>query len=486
MKEETLRLRIAEALQMVKDTKPLVEQITNYVTVNDCANVTLAIGASPVMGDGYEEAAQMTAISGALVLNFGMISAQGLATMLEAGKEANRRNIPIVFDPVGMGATAFRAEAVDRLLREVKVQVIKGNASEIMALAGEQASTKGVDATAHSEQAEAAAIYIAKKYRCTCGVTGEVDLITDGQYLVKIHNASDLLAYITGTGCMIASLIGSFLGATGYPFISTVAGILAMSVAGESALLSYRAENEPGIASYREMVMNEIFKLTPQSLAARAELTLKVLPCPWDVYLVTDEKACGGKDFLASVEAALQGGAKMVQLREKQLETRAFVERAQALKTLCAKYKVPFLINDRLDVALAVDADGVHLGQSDMPIETAKKLLGPHKIVGISAKTMAEGLAAQEAGADYIGVGAIFATGTKEDVTVVSKEQVRELTARLHIPVLGIGGITADNAGSLGDLHLDGVCVVSDILGNEDPKARTEALRKNVATWDKP
>lgn len=483
LNKERLIEDLCEAIVNLRDKKPLIEQVTNYVTINDCANVTLAIGASPVMGDGFEEVDQMTMISDALVINYGVINGASLKTMIKAGKTANKHNIGIVLDPVGVGATQFRNEAIVDLLTQVHPTIIKGNASEIMSLSGMNTKSKGVDSSADSLEAIDAALKVARDYRCVCAVTGRIDIITDGRYIVKIYNESDLLSYITGTGCMITSLAASFLGGGASPLVSAVGGILAMSIAGEEAAIRENEENN-GIASYREDVMNNIYKFNQYSIRDLANIEVEKVEYKYPLYLVTDEKACKGKDFYESVEASIRGGAKIVQLREKNMDTRDFFKRALKLKEICHKHGVDFVINDRLDIAMAVDADGVHLGQSDMPIEKAKEILGHKKIIGISAKNMEEALEAQKYGADYIGVGAIFATDTKKDSGLIDLETLKDMTDQINIPVLAIGGIGLGKLGYLKDTGIDGICVISDILGSDDPEKRTRELLEEYRSID--
>lgn len=483
LNKERLIEDLCEAIVNLRDKKPLIEQVTNYVTINDCANVTLAIGASPVMGDGFEEVDQMTMISDALVINYGVINGASLKTMIKAGKTANKHNIGIVLDPVGVGATQFRNEAIVDLLTQVHPTIIKGNASEIMSLSGMNTKSKGVDSSADSLEAIDAALKVARDHRCVCAVTGRIDIITDGRYIVKIYNESDLLSYITGTGCMITSLAASFLGGGASPLVSAVGGILAMSIAGEEAAIRENEENN-GIASYREDVMNNIYKFNQYSIRDLANIEVEKVEYKYPLYLVTDEKACKGKDFYESVEASIRGGAKIVQLREKNMDTRDFFKRALKLKEICHKHGVDFVINDRLDIAIAVDADGVHLGQSDMPIQKAKEILGHKKIIGISAKNMEEALEAQKYGADYIGVGAIFATDTKKDSGLIDLETLKDMTNQINIPVLAIGGIGLGKLGYLKDTGIDGICVISDILGSDDPEKRTRELLEEYRSID--
>ena len=483
LNKERLIEDLCEAIVNLRDKKPLIEQVTNYVTINDCANVTLAIGASPVMGDGFEEVDQMTMISDALVINYGVINGASLKTMIKAGKTANKHNIGIVLDPVGVGATQFRNEAIVDLLTQVHPTIIKGNASEIMSLSGMNTQSKGVDSSADSLEAIDAALKVARDHRCVCAVTGRIDIITDGRYIVKIYNESDLLSYITGTGCMITSLAASFLGGGASPLVSAVGGILAMSIAGEEAAIRENEENN-GIASYREDVMNNIYKFNQYSIRDLANIEVEKVEYKYPLYLVTDEKACKGKDFYESVEASIRGGAKIVQLREKNMDTRDFFKRALKLKEICHKHGVDFVINDRLDIAIAVDADGVHLGQSDMPIQKAKEILGHKKIIGISAKNMEEALEAQKYGTDYIGVGAIFATDTKKDSGLIDLETLKDMTNQINIPVLAIGGIGLGKLGYLKDTGIDGICVISDILGSDDPEKRTRELLEEYRSID--
>lgn len=248
-----------------------------------------------------------------------------------------------------------------------------------------------------------------------------------------------------------------------------------MSISGELAIEREEVEKN-GIGTYRVDVMNNIYHFSPEILEKNIKIDLEKREYEYFMYLITDEDACLGKDIYQCVEESLKAGVNLVQLREKEMSTRDFYKRAKKLKELCHRYNVPLLINDRIDIALAVDADGVHLGQSDMPIEVAKEIIGHQKIVGISAGNMEEAISAQKSGADYIGVGAVFTTNTKKDADYVSKETLSEMTKKLHIPVLAIGGIKLDNIEHLKNTEIDGICVISDILNNDDCKKRSEDL----------
>ena len=198
----------------------------------------------------------------------------------------------------------------------------------------------------------------------------------------------------------------------------------------------------------------------------------------YSLYLVTDRDVLKERDLCKSVEEAILGGVTLVQLREKNISTLEFYNIAIKLKKTTDKYNIPLIINDRLDIALAVDAAGVHIGQSDIPGEIAKKLLGKDKILGISASTLNEAIKAQMDGADYIGVGAIFQTSTKNDADSVSINDLKVIKEKVSIPIVAIGGINKENIKLLKDTNINGVAVVSAILGKENIKEEAKMFLK--------
>lgn len=198
----------------------------------------------------------------------------------------------------------------------------------------------------------------------------------------------------------------------------------------------------------------------------------------YTLYLVTDSKAVGNKDFLASIESAIQGGVTVVQLREKDVPSLMFYKTALALKEITSKYNVPLIINDRIDIAMAVDADGVHLGQSDLPVEVARQILGEQKIIGVSARTVEAAIRAQNGGATYLGVGAMFGTNTKNDTVQITVERLAEIKESVSIPIVAIGGISQKNLPELKGSNMDGIAVVSAILADENPKSAAVNLKE--------
>ena len=197
----------------------------------------------------------------------------------------------------------------------------------------------------------------------------------------------------------------------------------------------------------------------------------------YSLYLVTDSTNRDIESFCAIVDQALQGGVTLVQLREKSATSREFYQRALRIKEVTDRFQVPLIINDRLDIALAVNAAGLHIGQEGRPVAVARRLLGPEKILGATAATVADALAAQAAGADYLGSGAVYPTGTKPGKAILPLSVLTQIKQALRIPVVAIGGITAENIGPVRDAGVDGVAVVSAIMDSADPTTAAKTLK---------
>lgn len=198
----------------------------------------------------------------------------------------------------------------------------------------------------------------------------------------------------------------------------------------------------------------------------------------YTVYLVTNNKNKTEEEFLNIIEEAIKGGTSIIQIREKTANTKAFYELAIKVKEITKKYNVPLVINDRIDLALAIDAEGVHIGQDDMPAKVAREIIGPNKILGVSAATIDEAKQAEVDGADYIGTGAVFQTSTKNDASTITKEELKYIVQSINIPTVAIGGISLDNAKELIDTEIAGFSVVSAIMESNNPKEASEKLRK--------
>ena len=195
------------------------------------------------------------------------------------------------------------------------------------------------------------------------------------------------------------------------------------------------------------------------------------------LYAVTDRSWLNGQTLYEQVEQALKGGVSFLQLREKELKEQAFLEEAKVIQELCKKYQVPFLINDNVELAASIGADGVHVGQSDMAAGAAREKLGPDRIIGVSARTVEEALEAQRQGADYLGVGAVFPTGSKADAVEVDHQVLKEICSAVEIPVIAIGGIGRDNVDQLKGSGICGIAVISAIFAQNDIEAAARELR---------
>ncbi|HAM79497.1 hydroxyethylthiazole kinase [Ornithinibacillus bavariensis] len=255
----------------VREKQPLIHHITNNVTINDCANVTLAIGGSPVMATGIEEVADMAQLADALVINFGTIDNTMYQAMILAGQSANRKGIPVIFDPVGVGATRFRTELAREFIKKVKVTIVRGNASEIFSLVGGDAQTRGVDAGEISITKESLVLKAAQQLHAVTVISGKEDVISDGSDIITVENGDILLSRVTGTGCMTASLIACFAGAIDNPFFAAVAGMSVMSLAGE--LAREQLVGHEGLGTFRVKLMDEITNMSGEKWEARVRLT---------------------------------------------------------------------------------------------------------------------------------------------------------------------------------------------------------------------
>lgn len=209
----------------------------------------------------------------------------------------------------------------------------------------------------------------------------------------------------------------------------------------------------------------------------------KVRPEDLRLYAITDRRWLGDKKLSDDVEAVLKGGATFIQLREKHLETDAFKQEAEVIQKICAAYHVPFIINDNVEIAKAIGADGVHVGQSDMAAGDVRRRLGDDKIIGVSASTVEEVLEAERHGADYLGVGAVFPTGSKDDADAVDAATLKAICEAVDIPVVAIGGITADNMKELSGSGICGISVISALFAQPDPYQAAKTLRAEAEQY---
>jgi hydroxyethylthiazole kinase len=257
----------AADLAAIRERKPLVHQITNYVVMNETANATLALGALPVMAHALQEVEEMASAAAALVLNIGTLSDEWVEAMLAAGRTANRTGAPIVLDPVGAGATSYRTETARLLLDELDVAVVRGNSAEIATLAGHEAEIRGVEAVG-SGGGPGLAREAASAFGCVIAVTGPVDHVSDGERAHSVSNGHELLRTVTGTGCMATAITGCFLAVRpDDPFEAATEALVAFGVAGEDA-----AKQAKGPGSFHVALYDALYGLDPATLDSRAKI----------------------------------------------------------------------------------------------------------------------------------------------------------------------------------------------------------------------
>lgn len=258
----------ARNLAAVREKKPLIHNITNYVVMNYTANALLAMGASPVMAHAENEVEEMVSLASALVLNIGTLSDNWMTAMIRAGKNATERKIPIVLDPVGSGATSLRTNSAKRIIREADISVIRGNASEILSLRNSDSKTKGVDAMHSADEAVDTAKKLAGELRTMIAITGPSDLITDGEVVFQVANGHPLMTHVTGMGCTATAVIGAFLGVDGDPLSAAVTALAFFGLAGEMA---GKKADVPG--SFMIELLNALYTITPESLEKGCRIT---------------------------------------------------------------------------------------------------------------------------------------------------------------------------------------------------------------------
>jgi hydroxyethylthiazole kinase len=263
--------KFVKILRELGERKPLVHHITNYVTVNDCANITLAAGGSPIMASAPEESGDIAAISSSLVLNIGTLTPGAVKSMIIAGRAANAAGVPVIFDPVGAGASRLRNEAVAEILDRVRVTILRGNISEAGFILGTSAGARGVDASeGDGGDAGRIAAELSARRGFVVAVTGAADAVSDGRRTVTIHNGHSFMSKVTGTGCMCSSLIGAFAGASpDTPLEAAAAALMTIGVAGE---IAFEQAGAKGSGSFRAALIDAVSLMTAETLAARAKL----------------------------------------------------------------------------------------------------------------------------------------------------------------------------------------------------------------------
>jgi len=255
-------------LDKIRARKPLIHNITNFVVMNFTANVLLAAGASPVMAHADNEVEEMAGFAGALVLNIGTLTDIWVEAMLKAGRRCTVLGTPIILDPVGCGATLLRTSSARRILQETSISIVRGNSSEILALRDELTKTHGVDSLHTVDEAAEVAVALAGELGCTLAITGPVDLVTDGQRVLRVANGHPLMPFVTGTGCAATALIGAFAAVDDDPVTATATALAYFGLAGEKA-----GASAAGPGSFMVNLLDALYTLTPEDLRAGCRIT---------------------------------------------------------------------------------------------------------------------------------------------------------------------------------------------------------------------
>ncbi|BCX19484.1 MAG: hypothetical protein KatS3mg117_3166 [Geminicoccaceae bacterium] len=442
-----------------------VHMLTSPAAVARSADILLACGASPSATADPETVASFVEAAGALLVNLGMLEPAREAAIGHAVAAARRLGRPWVLDPVKIGLSPARRELAERLLGAGPT-VLKVNAAELAVLA----DGEGAEAVRR----------LARRLGCVVAATGAVDLVSDGKRLIEIRGGSPLLGRITATGCALGALVAAFLAAGEPPLEAALLACAAMAVAGERA-----ARQARGPGSLAAALVDELAALGPTDLLHDARVVERPR-VDLRVYGILDPSRTGGRPLPELARAAVRGGATLLQLRMKGTETRAMVEAARAVRAAVAGTGVPLLVNDRVDVALAAGAEGVHLGKDDLDPAFARSLLGPEAILGVTIHHALEARAIPPDVATYAGLGPIFPTASKDPGDPPLGPEglarlIREVRA-VHpgLPVCGIAGIDAGNAASVIEAGADGVAVISELFLADDVEAAARRLRAVV------
>ena len=481
----------------VRIRQPIIHCITNYVTANDIANMLLAAGASPIMADNPEETRDIAGISHGLVLNLGTLKETSAEAMLTAGCCAAGLGHPVVLDPVGAGASAYRQKTAVQILKAVPCSIIRGNASEIRALVKQNSFCRGVDADGREALTEenrretvAMVQALARQTNAVIVMTGATDLVADRDRACFVKNGSPMMSRITGTGCMMDGVLAAVLAASEMEehrgdidgagrFHQIARAVAAVGICGELAE-ERTVQGGGGTGSFRMHFIDVMSQLKDEDVRKRMRCEQAAKEFNLQLYAVTDRAWTGRQTLLQQLEEALKAGVTLVQLREKDLDEEEFIKEARQVRRLTDAYGIPLIINDNIKVALACGAAGIHVGQEDLETGEVRRILGPDKIIGVTAKTVEQAKRAEAAGADYLGSGAVFGSATKQDALPMTMERLREITSAVSIPVVAIGGIHAGNAAQLAGTGAAGAAVVSGIFGEANIGDAVRSLRATV------
>lgn len=486
-----IRTAIAQDLAAIKRQRPLILNITNIVAMDFCANALLALGASPIMSlDGRELDALVTA-SRAVVINMGTLSETWIEIAEQTCVLAAAKKIPIIFDPVGAGATELRTTTARTFLKKFPIDIVRGNASEILSLVSDEHTAKGVDTGIDTEiAAERIRSHLRQYPNADLPVfvmSGKTDYVVTAEEVYTIHNGDHRMTSVTAMGCVATTVIAAFRGIASVgvkPASSAVRAMAVMGACGEIA-----AETSRGPGSLRVNFLDHLSMADSDSILKRIEVNpqgrrdrIDKIDELLSLYLITDERL-PWQQTLKIVEQAILGGVTLVQLREKNSDIELITQRAFELQALLKPKGIPLIINDHISIAKAVGAAGVHLGQSDADVRTARKMLGDNSMIGLSIETEADMERMTQnkfilETCDYLSASPVFPSLTKLDTAAaLGLPAVKRMRELYSVPFIAIGGITTENLKKLMETGITGVAVVSAIFGSDDPFAAAKKFK---------
>lgn len=522
---------------LIRKHNPQIHIITNNITAEISVNAVLALGAAAIGADSPLEVAEITSSSDALVLNTGTPSIDRYEAFRLAGISANTKNIPVVLDPVGVGASSFRKENILRLLNDINVTCIRGNATEIMNLCdlivdkrcderldqtdgrleqpdnimpfklqSDKVISRGVE-DADLGFSKDAVISLSKKLDAIIVISGETVTVVSARddFYKEYPGGSIFQKQFTGAGCMMSALLGAYLATGRKENITDIDSVESCirdyeSCARKAERRVYGSRNI-GTMNYRNTLIDELSLLDKTWRYRFDKSDLNLYAITDRSWILNDNDSCSEsslednscnsnkasnesfycKSLEEAVEKAILGGATIIQLREKNISDDEYIKRAESIKSVCDKYNIPLIINDNVDVALKVKAAGVHVGQGDTSVSKARSILGKDYIIGATAHNLEEAKIAQTCGADYLGVGAAFGSSTKKDAKpLTSLETYKEITSNISIPIVAIGGINDSNMDLLTGSGIAGVAIISGIFSALDIEKQTNILSRKA------
>ncbi|MBS0359116.1 MAG: hydroxyethylthiazole kinase [Proteobacteria bacterium] len=506
-----------EILNKIRKFKPLVHNVTNLVSMETIANMLLALGAAPLMSHAPQESSDIGRISNSLVLNIGTLDENWVQAFEVAQKNAQDNGTPIILDPVGAGASAYRTETAKAILSR-GVSIVRGNASEIKALLDATVVTKGVESTEESTSVEEIARKLSQKYSSVVIVSGRVDIIVKGDQTFYLEKpAHTYLPRVTGMGCGVTALVGAFAAVEKDHFKAACNAMMVFAFASQRAMtrakgpgtfhqklldgLSSSLSDSPNLILFNGQGNRAVIKEAmgiPKLLSSYGSFDsgsnrrFSKSKASYAVQLVANLDTVQNDgdrlvELVKKVVTGTQHGVTCVLLRAKTADSNTIISTATKLKKLLEPYNdISFMINDHVQIAKLLDLDGAHVGQKDMPVSDARRLLGSNKIIGLSI-TNSDNARSADPDADYYAVGPIFPTKSKLDADPpIGCEGLREIQGIIrHKPIIVIGGINFETMDQVMECRPSGVSVISAIMAAADPAKAAEKLRNYVDNSDR-